>query len=243
MAVFSGCHTVERQAESSLSVDVSNPDPTDAIRLLLDIITELEQGPYHWTADNIHLFGFGQGGSLACEMAIKRKKLQNQSPDLASIVTVQGSLLSLPTTLNPNEKSTTKVLYVSRGKAVSTKSRSDIAALERIFRQVKHLQLPEKPRASIAMPDSKQEWDGIMSFWSEHLRSSLAWQRQGEVYEVTSGHANVKIPPRTTAKVTQAVGDKHEDVPTSSLNATASTSSVKAQAPAGMKRGFLSRGL
>lgn len=236
--------------DAIVCVDVPNPDPTAAMKLLSDVLKELQQDPYQWSGDCIHLFGFGQGGTLACETALQLGKNQQQDVQVGSIVTIQGPLLSLP--YRNARTLSTMVLYVYRGKnGISTKTQTGVAALERVFTSVKTLRLPEKNGAAVAMPDNKDEWKDIMTYWSEHLQSSSAWQRKGEVYEVTGGQSNVNLPqqpPAASSKKIPKNQDAHVlpsstidmNVPVSASSAPARSSST---APSGFKRGFLSRGL
>lgn len=99
------------------------------------------------------------------------------------------------------------------------------------------------------MPNNKQEWEGIMNFWSDHLRSSSAWQRKGEVYEITGGREGVKLPSNSKVKQadigtqmsTKAAGTDIQPVATTSTPAGAKK--PKTSAPSGFKRGFLAGGL
>lgn len=172
---------------------------------------------------------------MACETALAIGKRQEEHGVLGSVVTVQGPLLSLPT--SPNKANSTKILYVYRAKSnvISAKARADIAALQRAFSSVQTIGLPEKPGIVAAMPSNKAEWDGIMSFWSEHLQSSMAWQRQGEVYEVTGGRNFVALPKEVTSTVSPPGSAIH--------SASPNTAKTTSRAPAGFKRGFLSGGL
>ena len=100
---------------------------------------------------------------------------------LGSIVTVSGPLLSYPTisTLCP-----TPILVTHRSPP------SDMAlppgafiAFNKAFGSVTESKMETK---SVGMPASKQEWDPIMRFWSQHLV-----RRQDEgLYEVMSGTGN-----------------------------------------------------
>lgn len=200
----------------------------------------------------MHLFGFGQGGTLAVETAIKFGKRAKSGGQVASIVTIQGPLLSLPSHGAP--LLSTKILYVYRAKSstVPSLAKAAIAALQRAFTSVRTLRLKEKSGGAVAMPDSKAEWEGIMSFWSEHLQSTSAWQRQGEVYELSSGQGAGDLPYASSARTgaSQAESSKPESIQAhQSPDAATVTTSVTEPAkptiksPSGFKRGFLSRGL
>lgn len=228
-----------------------NPDPSKAVKLLCDIVDELREDPYDWQAQRIHLFGFAQGGTLAVETALRYGRARG-TEQLASVVSIQGPLLSLPS--KAEAALNTKVLYVyrSRTAAPSAKVKADVAALERGFSRFKSLRLPEISNGPIGMPNSKQEWEGIMAFWSEQLQSTSAWQRQGEVYEVTGGQSAVKLPEKSgmaqPRENTNTPGAENTIEPpakssTSSVATDTSTPKAKPQAPSGLKRGFLSRGL
>jgi len=155
--------------------------------------------------NHIHLFGFAQGGSVAAEFVIdlwkqqqlrivKKEKstiddsnfdnrsLEHPLVSLGSIVTVSGPLLSYPTisTLCP-----TPILVTHRSPP------SDMAlppgaftAFNKAFGSVTESKMESK---GMGMPASKQEWDPIMQFWSQHLE-----RRQVEegLYEVMSGSGN-----------------------------------------------------
>lgn len=147
--------------------------------------------------NHIHLFGFAQGGSVATEFVIDLWKQQQQlrikkivdssssleqeSISLGSIVTVSGPLLSYPTisTLCP-----TPILVTHRSPP------SDMAlppgaftAFNKAFGSVTESKMESK---GMGMPASKQEWDPIMRFWSQHL----ARRQVGGLYEVMSGSGN-----------------------------------------------------
>ena len=159
--------------------------------------------------NHIHLFGFAQGGSVATEFVIdlwKQQQLQQQlrikksttigdfkdnninqslepQESVGSIVTVSGPLLSYPTisTLCP-----TPILVTHR----SPPSSSDLAlspeaftAFNKAFASVTESKMGTK---GMGMPSSKQEWEPIMKFWSQHLM-----RRQVEgLYEIMSGSGN-----------------------------------------------------
>jgi hypothetical protein len=153
--------------------------------------------------NHIHLFGFAQGGSVATEFVIDLWKQQqlgikkfidsknsNQSLEkeesiplvsLGSIITVSGPFLSYPTisTLCP-----TPILVAHRSPP------SDMAlppgaftAFNKAFGSVTESKMETK---GMGMPASKQEWDPIMRFWSQHL---VRRQVEG-LYEIMSGSGN-----------------------------------------------------
>ena len=151
--------------------------------------------------NHIHLFGFAQGGSVATEFVIdlwKQQLLQikksvdssfNRSLEqesfplvsLGSIVTVSGPLLSYPTiaTLCP-----TPILVTHRSPPLDMAlPPGAFTAFNKAFGSVTESKMETK---GMGMPASKQEWDPIMRFWSQHL---VRRQVEG-LYEVMSSSDN-----------------------------------------------------
>lgn len=123
VGVFNPSHaTVKQMCWIQITV-INQPNPSEALRLgtsLLDYLLNTCHWPPSWafflpliTVWNcsyvliraIHLFGFGQGGSLAAELALRYPQT------LGSCVIVNGPLLSLPTR---NKKSQTPLLSCRR---------------------------------------------------------------------------------------------------------------------------------
>jgi len=77
---------------------LSNPNPSIALEQLSRTIKHLIHD-VGWAPNRIHLFGFGQGGSLACELARRVYYDSTGSPPhhLGSVVTVCGPLLTYAT--------------------------------------------------------------------------------------------------------------------------------------------------
>ncbi|KAG8842668.1 hypothetical protein FRB91_004004, partial [Serendipita sp. 411] len=80
---------------SPLGELLPNPNPSstleDLTRLLVHLVEEC-----NWSSERIHLFGFGQGGSIATELGLQWNRTHRK--DLGSVITVSGPLLSYPTT-------------------------------------------------------------------------------------------------------------------------------------------------
>lgn len=141
-----------------------------------------------WSPDRIHLFGFGQGGSVGAETALacwKKVLTRSNTSDsdiplprhLGSVVSVSGPLLSYPTLSAPCP---TPLLFFSR----ATVSRDISTAFSKGFTRVKHAVKPAG-QGEGGMPRSRDEWEPIMRFWSEVLV-----RRMGDgLYEVMSGTA------------------------------------------------------
>ncbi|KAF8153252.1 hypothetical protein B0H34DRAFT_774248 [Crassisporium funariophilum] len=180
---------------------VERPNPTPALQFLLKVVDHLTN-ECSWPINRIHLFGFAQGGSVASEFGIGhwRQQLQTKrvgashesqevedspsnadaasSMSFGSIVTVSGPLLSYPTvsTLSP-----TPVLVVHRSPPAETALTSGaVNSFKKAYQNVTESKMGSK---GMGMPGSKEEWEPIMRFWSQHLA-----RRQVEgLYEVMSG--------------------------------------------------------
>ncbi|THU75347.1 hypothetical protein K435DRAFT_707327, partial [Dendrothele bispora CBS 962.96] len=189
---------------------LTNPNPSPALTLLsavLDHLTSPQECA--WPLDRIHLFGFAQGGSVALEFGLrvwrereKERKKEEENKEarseetakerstptltpssLGSIISISGPLLSYPTVPNPPGPSPTPILVVYRPPPSDPSlSTSDLTAIKKAYSNVREVKMPVKTQGT-AMPSSREEWEGIMRFWSERLS-----RRQVEgVYEVLSG--------------------------------------------------------
>lgn len=159
---------------------IENPNPTPALELLSKILVHLTKD-CAWPANHIHLFGFAQGGSVAAESALKwwRSLPQTAGPvdALGSVVTVAGPLLSYPNTLS-RPCATPLFVFARPAPAESAMPSNSMAAFKKGFANIRDISLRGE-----GMPRSREEWEPIMRFWSEHLQ-----RRQVEgLYEVMSG--------------------------------------------------------
>ncbi|EAU84164.1 hypothetical protein CC1G_08705 [Coprinopsis cinerea okayama7 len=165
---------------------IENPNPTPALELMKKVIDHLVQD-LHWSLNQIHLFGFAQGGSVAAEYALLRwrEQLRGQeagaSPpatSFGSLVTVSGSLISYPTIAN---LSPTPTLVVYRSApAEDALQPTAVRAFKKGFQSVSEAKLGGNRSG---MPASKEEWEPIMKFWSE----KLSRRKMDGLYEVMSG--------------------------------------------------------
>jgi pimeloyl-ACP methyl ester carboxylesterase len=165
---------------------IENPNPTPALELMKKVIDHLVQD-LHWPLNQIHLFGFAQGGSVAAEYALLRwrEQLRGQeagaSPpatSFGSLVTVSGSLISYPTIAN---LSPTPTLVVYRSApAEDALQPTAVRAFKKGFQSVSEAKLGGNRSG---MPASKEEWEPIMKFWSERLSR----RKMDGLYEVMSG--------------------------------------------------------
>ncbi|KAI0328839.1 hypothetical protein GY45DRAFT_1337893 [Cubamyces sp. BRFM 1775] len=175
---------------------LERPNPTPALELLTKVIDHLVQS-CGWTPQRIHFFGFAQGGSVAAEFALKywRGELSLQQKSLpcpanlnaseytprsfASVVSISGPLLSFPTLQKPCP--TPLLIFYRPSPSESALRASSISELKKGFTKVEEVKVKGE-----GMPRSKEEWEPIMRFWSEHL----ARRQMDGLYEVMAGMAS-----------------------------------------------------
>jgi len=159
---------------------LARPNPTGVLEKLEKLLDHLVRD-CHWPPNKIHLFGFGQGGSVAAELGLRwwKSRCTGNNPDsrLGSIVSIAGPLLSYPT-LSKTCASPLLVFY--REDSESTKlSGGDLTALKKGYGNIEEV----KGARGEGMPRNRAEWEGIMRFWSSYLS-----RRTGSgLYEVMTG--------------------------------------------------------
>jgi len=148
---------------------LARPNPSNVLELLGKLLDHLVQD-CQWAPSKIHLFGFGQGGSIAVELGLRWWKSHWGSLHmrLGSIASIGGPLLSYPT---PTSLCTTPVLVFHRLGSESTKlSSEDLTAFKRGYVNIQEV----KGEDGEGIPRSKAEWEPIMKFWSTYLSKSDA---------------------------------------------------------------------
>lgn len=138
-------------------------------------------GACAWDPERIHLFGWGQAGTVVLELArtfgIRSERNGNR---LGSATSICGPLLS--TALNQSLALPTPTLYFTR-----QSSSAQFQLLKRTFKN-DGLTIAFCPGPEGAMPRGAEEWTHVMRFWSQVLARD-DWMRsagggEGEVYEV-----------------------------------------------------------
>jgi predicted esterase len=154
---------------------LERPDPSTALEYMMQAIRHLVED-CQWPPDRIHLFGFGQGGSVASEIALKwwKAKSKDQATALASVASVSGPLLSFPT-LKEEDRCPTRMLLFRRSSDEECKLQ-DVTALKKGFTKVEEVFIA----GGAGMPQSKDEWMPIMRFWS----TTLLRREAGDTFQV-----------------------------------------------------------
>ncbi|KAF8556589.1 hypothetical protein OG21DRAFT_596365 [Imleria badia] len=169
---------------------IERPDPTPALNVMDNVLDHLNM-ECTWPPNRIHLFGFGQGGSVVAETTLAwwKKELARTkttsdiehksvpSPrHLASVASISGPLLSYPTLATPCP---TPLLLFSRGSVANDVSTS----FSKGFTRIRHV-VKSDVQGEETMP-RRDEWQPVMQFWSEMLG-----RRMGDgLYEVMTGTA------------------------------------------------------
>lgn len=161
------------------------PDPSPALDILSQALSYLIDTCL-WREERIHLFGFGQGGSVVSEFALRRwregrgskiSEVHSETANvgkLGSVVSVEGPLLSFPTLSPPCD---TPFVFFHR-----SPSSSDLKAFKRGFTALNDVRIPGQEGS---MPKGKEEWIKIIEFWSRML--GLREMEMEGVYPVLSG--------------------------------------------------------
>lgn len=175
------------------------PNPSATTPKLRALLVDYLCGKLGWSLDRIHLFGWGQGGSMALEVAVDLAK--QGLGRLGSVISVCGPLLSTPSVGAPNLAAATPVLYVHRppgcssvsedAKPPGALSKTFLPSSLRVIRAPFNKQRVSENGSDEGMLAGKQEWTEAMRFWGQNLKRSedRSWmsKTKGEVYEVTSG--------------------------------------------------------
>ena len=162
---------------------IPNPDPTKHIPTLRKLLENLTSPEIGWDLNRIHLFGWGQGGSMALQLASNiaptpLKLSSGESKRLGSVISICGPLLSTSST-----QSNTPCLLFTRTSPQAAIHRRQVSELKETFKEVEVIN-GEKGKGGEDMPRGRTEWEGIMRFWGNLLAKDEGWKGEGEVYEV-----------------------------------------------------------
>jgi hypothetical protein len=190
-----------------------------------------------WDPEEIHLFGWGEGGTIGLELGrslalsssspsasastsastYSSSTIKNQNENgngkekedkdrntkriirLGSAVSISGDLYSTPSVGAKDIGGETPVLYFHRPRPSSNSAPPPPPSwLKRTFAHPQTISAKFSPVAAqqdekgrdIRMPEGREEWEGVMRFWSEVLvrpgmeETSGSGSMAGEIYEV-----------------------------------------------------------
>ncbi|KAL5504217.1 SAC7 [Sanghuangporus vaninii] len=161
-----------------LGETIVHPNPEAGVSLLRNVIAHLTSA-CSWKMQQIHLFGFAQGGSVALETCItiwksRPRLLQGgtQSDEeaeanatLGSVISVGGPLLLHHAISTP---CATPLLFLHRAPPSALAldgTGTQLASLRKLFGKFREVKLG----SGESMPASQEEWQPVMEFWSERL--------------------------------------------------------------------------
>ncbi|EJD06885.1 uncharacterized protein FOMMEDRAFT_138667 [Fomitiporia mediterranea MF3/22] len=175
-----------------LGQPIVHPVPKPGVSLLSSVISHLTSS-CSWTPNQIHLFGFAQGGSVALETCLEIWKSRprfvseteaesDRKATLGSVVSVGGPLL-LHHAISTPCKTPALILHREAPSALAFDAAgTQLAALRKFFGGVRE----KKLGPGESMPASREEWSPVMEFWSEKLAKRTV--QDGGLYEVMSGN-------------------------------------------------------
>lgn len=144
---------------------------TIAVRLVAeDVIANTLITKFKYRPDQIHLFGFGQGGSVAVA-AVLHPALATVSSSLGGVISIGGGIpLSLTTADGSSRAKARAPLLLLSG------SKSPLAAvgsspLKRVNDAYEFVEYHRWKKADDSMPKNRDEVLPMMQFWARRLRS------------------------------------------------------------------------
>ncbi|PHH79009.1 hypothetical protein CDD80_5862 [Ophiocordyceps camponoti-rufipedis] len=113
-----------------------------------------------WDLDDVLLFGFGQGGSLALGLASRLREAGSDT--FKGVVSIGGPLpVSMVPTTSSRTKSDTKVLLCQL----------DEDAVDAVESEFSHVKVVKWKRRDVAMPRDRDEMLPIMKFFADQLKT------------------------------------------------------------------------
>lgn len=148
------------------SIDAVDPDAgfKDAVKLIHnDVIKEVLLKKCGYKARDLVLFGLGQGGMVALQVA-----LEMQDEELGGIVSVGGAI-SLSVPLLPIDKKCKTPVLVCKA---SIRSSVSASAVKRLTDFYAFAEVKEWKKNGDGMPSNREEMLPIMQFFARRLKSN-----------------------------------------------------------------------
>ncbi|KIX94148.1 uncharacterized protein Z520_10174 [Fonsecaea multimorphosa CBS 102226] len=153
----------------SATGDLDSDSPlTKSVELVAqDVISKVLVDKFRYRPDHIHLFGFGQGGSVA--LMVPLHPSISSLPSLGGVISVGGALpLSAPLPKTQSENKT-PVLILSGSKSPLASVGS--SPLNRIKSTYEFVTYHQWKKADDSLPKNRDEALPMMQFWARRLRS------------------------------------------------------------------------
>ncbi|KAG9769334.1 hypothetical protein ABEF93_001767 [Exophiala dermatitidis] len=149
------------------TIDPDSPLTRAVALVAKDVIADVLIGKSRYRPDHIHLFGFGQGGSVAVSVPL-RPCLSSSAP-LGGVISI-GGYLPLSTPLAAiTSKNRTPVLVLSGSH--SPLASPDSSPLKRIKSAYEFVTYHQWKKADDSMPKNRDEVLPMMQFWGRRLKS------------------------------------------------------------------------
>ncbi|KIW18701.1 hypothetical protein PV08_02990 [Exophiala spinifera] len=158
-------------ATGSLDADPDSSPVTRAVNLVAhDVIRDTLVAKHAYRPDHIHLFGFGQGGSVALAVPLHASLSSSPSVTLGGVMAI-GGVLPLDTLPSDSEsKNRTPVLLLS-GSSSPLAAGPDSSPLKRVKDVFEFITYHRWKKAGDTMPKSREEVLPMMQFWARCLKS------------------------------------------------------------------------
>lgn len=152
-----------------------HPNPTNTLAKLLGLLEGLTSPEGGWRGEEIHLFGFAQGGSCAAELALTHHRKHppsagNPSVPLGSLVVISAPLLSLPTIDVSLRSQIPALLFLREGETNLGRQATGSGAEAAFTKGFKYVEKPKVPSSKRRpgdegerMPAGQDEWRPIMT--------------------------------------------------------------------------------
>jgi predicted esterase len=152
---------------SSGALDADSPLAKAMDLVAQDVIRKVLIDRFKFRPDHIHLFGFGQGGSVALGVPLHDSLSSISLGDVISI----GGPLPLSTDLFGlgTPKNRTPVMLLSGAK--STLASADSSPLKRVKSSYEFVTYHQWKKADDSMPKSREEALPMMQFWAQKLKT------------------------------------------------------------------------
>ncbi|EXJ70127.1 uncharacterized protein A1O5_07200 [Cladophialophora psammophila CBS 110553] len=149
-------------------LDLDSPLTKSVDLVAQDVILKVLIEKFKYRPDHIHLFGFGQGGSVALTVPLHPLIISSQ-PALGGVISVGGALSLSAPLAGTKSRNKTPVLILSGSKSPHAAVGS--SPLSRIKSAYEFVTYHQWKKADDSMPKDRGEVLPMMQFWARRLRS------------------------------------------------------------------------
>lgn len=179
-----GMHWMWYPTFDNLGEVLTAPNPTETVQHFTELIQHLVEH-CGWLASSVHIFGFGQGATVALETLVAWFKSHTKPTEaLGSIVSVSGEFVSHPTLAQP---SCMPILHLYRSSNEVNAESARWASFRKASTALTLQRLPLTADGGEEGMLRGTEWDSVMQFWSRILRSRSSWELSGDVVPIAGG--------------------------------------------------------